>query len=165
MRIHLRPAELVVVGGLAVLRRQISERHGFQDHGRPGSLALDAIGAKGEVAFRRLTGLDWTADQDLGAADFPGYEIKTKNVDNYRNGDLFVKAYKVDPGPRRQAPSMIYVLAETSPDVTWVDFVGWTTLGTLAEHPETEIRNHSGACYMMPRRHLFPIGGLPCLRR
>jgi hypothetical protein len=157
MRLYLAPDRLTVVGALAYQRLQQARSSRLVEHGRPESWELHAIGAKGEIAFAELTGLDMTGD-DLTKPDFPGYEIKTRNR---RNADLFIKPHMAD----RQPPSTVYVLAYTQLGSSFVDFVGWITLGDFLEHPNSEVRDVQGRVLMLPWHHLNPMRSLPCLTR
>lgn len=157
MRVHLTPDRLTAVGALAYQRLQQARANTLTEHGRPESWELHAIGAKGEIAFAQLTGLPMTGD-DLAQTDFPGYEIKTRDR---QNADLFVKPHMTT----RQKPSTVYVLAYTKLGSSFVDFVGWITLGELLERPETETRDIHGQVLMLPWYRLNPMRRIPCLTR
>lgn len=158
MRVSLSPDYLQRAGALALLRLQQAKQNNLVEHGPTETWELHLIGVKGELAFRRLTGLRNTGDR-IDASDFPGYELKTRTRPN---ADLIIKPHHIET----QRPSMVYVLAHTTIDAEWVHFVGWITLGEFVEHPQTRpFTSTNLPAFILDQHNLHPIKELPCLTR
>jgi hypothetical protein len=160
IEIRLTPAELMTVGWIASGRRFETAKRGAQHYGdHQRNFESEFIGVKGEIAFRRVTGLPWSENSAPFDTDFPGYEIKTRSVLTGR--DLFLK-YKDIDGPDKKPPSTIYVLAWTLFDHSIVKLVGWHRLDHIANHPKAQDVNKH---LCLPYRELRSMEDLPCLTR
>lgn len=156
MRVNLLPLDLQLAGALGQIRLQTARQANLVEHARAESWELHVVGAKGEIAFRALTGLELTGNR-IDASDFPGYELKTRTRPN---ADLIIKPHKFQDQP----PSMVYVLAHTMFLANWVEFLGWITLGEFIEHPATRpFEDTDRAAFILDQKHLHPMKGLPCL--
>lgn len=157
IEIRLTPADLMAVGWVASGRRFNAENRNALHHGNnPRTFESEFVGVKGEIAFRRMTGLPWSEESSPFETDFPGYEIKCRNVTFGR--DLFIKHKHA----QNDAPSTIYVLAWTLFDHSLVQFVGWDILDDIVNHPK--LREVNGDL-CLPYRELRPMEEIPCLTR
>jgi hypothetical protein len=130
-------------------QRGLQQRFGARTLSEAERYANDLLGAQGEIAFARLTGLPWKCRSGAGKPDVGAYQVRTVRESHHK---LIIHP---------EHPASPIVLMERRPANQYA-LVGWLSNSRSALRPEWAFDPRgAGVAYFIPRNVLRAPQTLP----